>query len=84
MFGCQAKHYEELRQRAGPDYCVPDWLAETAAEAWGFDLDGKAADSTLLIREPTKLGFARASVGLEPAEVYDKRSVIVADVQNWA
>ncbi|MFC8520137.1 radical SAM protein [Streptomyces sp. NPDC057257] len=56
-----AEYYEEVRQRAGTDNRVPDWLVTTAAEAWDLDLTGQTAVAALLVREPTELGFARAS-----------------------
>ncbi|MFC8350815.1 radical SAM protein [Streptomyces sp. NPDC057280] len=56
-----AERYEDLQHRARTDDHVPDWLATTAAEAWGLDLDGRNAGSALLVREPTEFGFARAS-----------------------
>ncbi|MFI5882052.1 radical SAM protein [Streptomyces sp. NPDC051554] len=56
-----AEHYEEVRRSSSSNTRVPDWLVETAAEAWGLDLDGQAAGPALLVREPTELGFARAS-----------------------
>ncbi|MFC8431890.1 radical SAM protein [Streptomyces sp. NPDC057253] len=56
-----AERYEDIQHCAQTDDHVPDWLATTAAEAWGLDLDGQNAGSALLVRAPTEFGFARAS-----------------------
>ncbi|MFJ3775191.1 radical SAM protein [Streptomyces sp. NPDC090075] len=56
-----AELYEEMRQRAQSDDTVPEWLASAASEAWHLDVHDRAAESTVLVREPAELGFARAS-----------------------
>lgn len=53
-------HYEELRTRA-PEASAPAWLADTARRQWGMDLTGRPLSEFLLMRQPSKWGYGRAS-----------------------
>ncbi|KUL45061.1 radical SAM protein [Streptomyces regalis] len=56
-----ATHYDEVRQHSGTDAHVPGWLTQVVADAWNLDLQGQSIAQSVLVREPTELGFARAS-----------------------
>ncbi|WP_409238357.1 radical SAM protein [Streptomyces sp. PA5.6] len=51
------RHYEEVQQLAASDG-VPSWLRQAAVDTWGVELEEASA---LLVRQPTSLGYARAS-----------------------
>lgn len=52
--------YEELRRHQA-DEPLPDWLLAAALEAWGVDLAQQPSAGTLMVRERSAMGYARAS-----------------------
>lgn len=46
---------------ANRDGTVPQWLADTAQQAWGLHLAGQAVDGAVLVREASPYGCCRAS-----------------------
>ncbi|MFD0857330.1 radical SAM protein [Actinomadura adrarensis] len=59
--------YLELREAA----TCPDWLVNTARQAWNIDLRDRAVAETILIREEFSYGYARASYELNLGCNYD-------------
>ncbi|GAA2621256.1 radical SAM protein [Streptomyces vastus] len=53
--------YEQLRAATNEDVSPPSWLHEVAEQAWNMTLPSAGLGETLLVREPTTYGFARAS-----------------------
>lgn len=66
-----AGRYEELRHAvaAGDDW--PGWLADAAFEAFGLEVAGRSFVESVLVRERSALGFARASYELNLGCNYD-------------
>ena len=55
-----AGRYRELLT-APPQSTVPGWLARAARTAWGVALDGQPLDAAVLVRQPSELGYGRAT-----------------------
>lgn len=53
------------------DSVVPSWLADAARQRWDVDLTGRALASAVLVREPSALGYGRASYELNLGCNYD-------------
>lgn len=53
--------YEELRIAAANDRKAPAWLVDAAARAWGTELPPTGLRETLLVRERSPYGYAKAS-----------------------
>ncbi|MET8697801.1 radical SAM protein [Kitasatospora sp. NPDC004723] len=62
--------YRELLD-APPQATVPGWLVKAARSAWGVALDGRQLDGTVLVRQPTALGYGRASWEINKGCDYD-------------
>jgi hypothetical protein len=62
--------YAEL-QSAGPDEPCPGWLADAARHAWGIDISGRVLRDLAIVREPSPLGYGRASYELNMGCNYD-------------
>jgi hypothetical protein len=63
--------YAELRSGAQTGGAAPGWLAEVAFRAWGTDLSGRPLRDRVLVREPSLLGYGRASYELNLGCNYD-------------
>lgn len=59
-----AHRYLELQQAAMSDAEVPTWLHRPVQDRWGLDLGRSAADTVLLVRDPSPYGHGRASYEL--------------------
>lgn len=55
--------YAELRL-AGPAGLCPGWLADAARRSWDIDISGRALRDLAIVREPSPLGYGRASYEL--------------------
>jgi MoaA/NifB/PqqE/SkfB family radical SAM enzyme len=66
-----ASRYEEVRHAAAAGEDCPAWLAEAASEAFDMELEGRPVAGSVLVREPSPLGFARASYELNLGCNYD-------------
>ena len=53
--------YEELRLATANDQSAPAWLVDAAARAWGTELPLTGLRETLLVRERSRYGYAKAS-----------------------
>ncbi|MFG2430460.1 radical SAM protein [Streptomyces sp. NPDC048590] len=51
--------YEDLR--AAATGAVPAWLADAARDQWGTDIAGRPLSGLLVVREPSKWGYGKAS-----------------------
>ena len=65
-----AGRYRELLT-APPQSTVPSWLAEAARTAWGVALGRRRLDGTVLVRQPTELGYGRATWEINKGCDYD-------------
>jgi MoaA/NifB/PqqE/SkfB family radical SAM enzyme len=63
--------YDDLRRAAASGEDCPAWLADAAADAFGVELAGRSFAEALMVREPSALGFARASYELNLGCNYD-------------
>jgi MoaA/NifB/PqqE/SkfB family radical SAM enzyme len=63
--------YDNLRAAAAGGEDCPAWLAEAAADAFGVRLAGRPLTETVKVREPSSLGFGRASYELNLGCNYD-------------
>ncbi|MET8763452.1 radical SAM protein [Lentzea sp. NPDC004782] len=67
-----AHRYRDLLAAATrPDNVVPAWLADAARQRWDLDLAGRRLTDTVLVREPSALGYGRASYELNLGCNYD-------------
>lgn len=67
-----ADHYRDLlAATTGSDSVVPPWLADAARQRWDLDLAGRALAGAVLVREPSTLGYGRASYELNLGCNYD-------------
>lgn len=62
--------YEELRASWDSGLC-PDWLADAAMRSWKFKADGRLLREFSILREPSCLGYGRASYELNMGCNYD-------------
>lgn len=57
-----ARLYRDLLSiAAGRDGLCPSWLVDVVRRRWGLELDGRTLTDTVLVREPSPLGYGRAS-----------------------
>ncbi|MFF5582734.1 radical SAM protein [Streptomyces hygroscopicus] len=63
--------YLEVQQAAQQDARVPEWLAGPVRKQWGVDLTGRSAVDSLLVRTPSRYGYARASYEINKGCDYD-------------
>lgn len=56
--------FEELRGLDAAGGWVPGWLADTARTAWGLEIGGRPLAGTVLVRQPSRYGYCRASYEL--------------------
>jgi sulfatase maturation enzyme AslB (radical SAM superfamily) len=67
-----ARRYRDLLGAAAvPDAPCPPWLVDAVLRRWGRDLDGRALAGTVLVREPSQLGYGRASYEINLGCDYD-------------
>ncbi|MFB7900190.1 radical SAM protein, partial [Streptomyces xiamenensis] len=69
-----ALRYQELTDAVRAGRPAPHWLADAAERAWSLDLDldlGRPAGDTILIRQPSPYGYARASWEINKGCDYD-------------
>jgi MoaA/NifB/PqqE/SkfB family radical SAM enzyme len=64
------RRYAEL-QLTGPDGLCPEWLADAAVRSWGIDTTGRLVGDFAVVREPSPLGYGRASYELNMGCNYD-------------
>jgi uncharacterized Fe-S cluster-containing radical SAM superfamily protein len=64
--------YAELRS-AGPAEPCPDWLADAARHSWDIDIRRRELRDLAIVREPSALGYGRASYELNMGCNYDCR-----------
>jgi sulfatase maturation enzyme AslB (radical SAM superfamily) len=62
--------YAQL-QAAGPAARCPDWLAHAVRKSWGIDVSGRPLRDSAILREPSPLGYGRASYELNMGCNYD-------------
>jgi hypothetical protein len=66
------QRYRDLRCAATrADAPVPPWLVDAARQRWDLDLDGRTLAEVMLVREPSPLGYGRASDELNLGCNYD-------------
>lgn len=53
--------YEELRTAAASDLPAPVWLHEASVAAWNLQLSDGGIGSSVLVRQPSKYGYVKAS-----------------------
>ncbi|MGW8849306.1 radical SAM protein [Streptomyces xiamenensis] len=67
-----ALRYQELTDAVRAGRPAPHWLADAAGRTWSLDLDlGRPAGDTILIRQPSPYGYARASWEINKGCDYD-------------
>jgi MoaA/NifB/PqqE/SkfB family radical SAM enzyme len=66
-----AARYDELRRAAVAGEECPVWLVDAAAEAFDVQLSARPLAERVLVREPSPIGFARASYELNLGCNYD-------------
>jgi hypothetical protein len=62
-----ASKYQQLRSAA----VFPDWLAQTAMQAWDIELSGEPTGNRLLVRAESPYGYGRATYELNLGCNYD-------------
>ncbi|MBB5157645.1 hypothetical protein [Saccharopolyspora phatthalungensis] len=62
--------YRELQQTRVDQPC-PSWLVDAAHRAWALDLNERRTGETVLVRQPSPYGYARASYELNLGCNYD-------------
>ena len=63
--------YEELRDGMYDRRPGPQWFVDAARDAWNLDLSRTALSDAVLVREPSPLGYGRASYELNLGCNYD-------------
>jgi MoaA/NifB/PqqE/SkfB family radical SAM enzyme len=63
-------HYQQLQQAAVGQEC-PGWLVDAVHRRWGLDLTGRLLTGTVLVRQPSRYGYGRASYELNLGCNYD-------------
>lgn len=56
--------YIELTDASAQGHDCPPWLAQVCQQAYGLDITGRLLSDTVLIRQPSPLGYSRASYEL--------------------
>jgi uncharacterized Fe-S cluster-containing radical SAM superfamily protein len=65
------RYRDLLAATTRPGSLVPTWLADAARQRWGLDMTGRALADEILVREPSPLGYGRASYELNLGCNYD-------------